>query len=58
MDIGKGIIRKRERKEVFQKEEDDEVIVVVEEEEEKSKFEGLDDENALPRIIAPCHREI
>lgn len=30
-------------------------VVVVEEEEEESKFEGSDDENALPRIGVPCH---
>ena len=33
------------------------VVVEEEEEEEKSKFEGSDDENALPCIGVPGHRE-
>lgn len=59
MNIGKGNLRGRERGEGFQKEGEDEVVVVEEkeEEEEESKFEGSDDENALPCIGALCHWE-
>lgn len=54
MNIGRW---KHERGGKFQKEVEGELVLVVEEEEEKSKFEGLDDENALPRIGALCHWE-
>lgn len=54
MNIGRW---KHERGGKFQKEVEGELVLVVEEEEEKSKFEGSDDENALPRIGALCHWE-
>ena len=54
VNIGKW---KHERGGKLQKEVEGELVLVVEEEEEKSKFEGSDDENALPRIGALCHWE-
>lgn len=50
-------MRGRDRRAEFQKEEDDEVVVEEEEEGERRKFEGSDDENAVPHIVALCHCE-